>query len=138
MDLDFDGRRVPFPLSEVSVHSGFLLPAPETAEQAAELLLKILVEVEIDEGLVDVGGLGKEGSKQEACGGHVLVPFDKEEEGHNGRGEPGDHEAQGDEAKHLEEDEKKSACEELKRVPIKHAETLVLMSLSWDRSRPSP
>lgn len=105
LELDVDGTRVPFPLS--SVHSGFFLPDPEIAEQLAELLTKILVEVEVDEGVVDVGDLGKDGGEHEDPGGHVLVLFvEKQEEGHTGIREPGEHEAQADAEKHLEEDAK--------------------------------
>lgn len=106
VELDVDGRRVPFPLPEANVHSGFFLPDPEIAEQLAELLPKMLVEVEIDEGVVDVGALGKDGREHEAPGGHVLVPFENEEQVHDGIREPGDHEAQADAGKHLEEDAK--------------------------------
>lgn len=106
MDLDLDGRRVSFPLSEANVHSGFFLLDPEIVKQVTELLPKILVEAEIDEGVVDVGALGKDGREHEAPGGHVLVPFENEEQVHDGIREPGDHKAQADAGKHLEEDAK--------------------------------
>lgn len=75
LKLDVDGTRVLFPHPEANALSGFFLPEPTTAEQVAELLPNILVEVEVDEGVVDMGALGKEDGEHEAPGGHVLVSF---------------------------------------------------------------
>lgn len=107
LELDVDGTRVPFPHPEADALSGFFLPELTTAEQVAELLPKSLVEVEVDEGVVDVGALGKEGGEHEAPGGHVLVSFvENEEEGHNGIRDAGDHKAHADAEEHLEENAK--------------------------------
>lgn len=93
---------------EADAHSVFPPLVPEIAEQVLELLLKGLVEVEVDEGVVDVGTLGKEGGKHEDSGGHVVFPFvENEEEGHDCIRGPGDHKTQADAEKHLEEDVKK-------------------------------
>lgn len=54
-----------------------------------------------------MGALGKEVKSHEALGGHVLLVFlENQEEGHDGIREPGEHKAQADEEKHLEEDAK--------------------------------
>lgn len=108
LELDVDGTRVLFPLSGANVHSASFLPDPQITEELAELFPKLAIKVKIDEGVVDVGALGKDGGEHEAPGGHVVVPFvENEEEGHDGIREPGDHEAQADAEKHLEEDTEK-------------------------------
>lgn len=119
---------VPLAHGEVNnPHAVFSPPVPEVAEQVVELLLKCLVEVEVDEGVVDVGALGKEGREHKASRGHVLVPFvENEEEGHDRIGRPGDHKTQADAEKHLEKGckQKQTTCKALKvhkSVPTGHA-----------------
>lgn len=76
---------------------------PDGEEQAAQLPLERLVEVEVDEGVVDVRAFGEEGRENEALGSHVpRILVEDEEEGHNGVRGPGDHETQADAEKHLE------------------------------------
>lgn len=74
-------------------------------EQAAQLLLEGLVEVEVDERVVDVRAFGEESREDEALRRHVprlLVEY--EEEGHDGVRRPGDHEPKTDAEEHLEEE----------------------------------
>lgn len=87
----------------MDAHSISSQPGPESDEQAAELLLESLVEVEVDEGVVDVGAFGEECGEHKAFGSHVPVVFvENEEEGHNGVRSPGNHKTQADAKKHLE------------------------------------
>lgn len=80
----------------------------EKGKQAPQLLLESLVEVEINERVVDVGAFGEERREHEALRSHVPVPFvENEEEGHDGIRRPGNHEAQADAEKHLEEESDK-------------------------------
>lgn len=118
LELDVNGMSVLLANGEANAHSVFPALVPEIEEQVAELFLKSLVEVEVDEGVVDVGTLGKEGGEHEASRGHVAVPFvENEEEGHNCIWGPGDHKTQADAEKHLEEDTKK-------RPHVKHLKSV--------------
>lgn len=108
LELDVDGMSVLLANGEANAHSVFPPLVPEIEEQMAEFFLKSLVEVEVDEGVIDVGTLGKEGGEHKASGGHVAVPFvENEKEGHNCIRGPGDHKTQADAEKHLEEDTNK-------------------------------
>lgn len=61
-------------------------------EQAAQLLLESLVEVEVDERVVDVGAFGKEGWENKTLRSHVpVLLMENEEEGHNCVRRPGNH-----------------------------------------------
>lgn len=81
LELDVNGTLGLVGHGDVNAHAIAPRPRPHRHEQVAELLLERFVEVEVDEGVVDVGAFGKEGREHEALGGHVPVAFveDKEE-----------------------------------------------------------
>ena len=105
LELNVDGERGLMDRGGVDAHSVSPQPGAERDEQAAQLPLEGLVEVEVDERVVDVGALGEEGGEDEALGGHVPVLLvENEEEGHDGVRGPGDHETQAYAEKHLQEE----------------------------------
>ena len=105
LELNVDGERGLVARPHVDPHLVHPELRVDGEEQTAQLPLESLVEVEVDEGVVDVGAFGEEGREHEARGRHVPVLLvEDEEEGHHGIRGPGDHEAQADAEKHLEEE----------------------------------
>lgn len=91
--------------ADVDTHSISPQLGPDREEQAADLPLKSLVEVEVDEGVVDVGAFGEEGREHKALRSHVVVLLvENEEEGHDSVRGPGNHKTKADAEKHLEEE----------------------------------
>ncbi len=105
LELNVDGIRGLVAHGDVDAHAIPSQLGPEREEQAAQLPLESLVEVEVDERVVDVGAFGEEGGENKTLRSHVPVPFvENEEEGHDGVRRPGDHKTQADAEKHLEEE----------------------------------
>lgn len=106
LQLDVDG--VGFDLQarhRVDPHLVASHLGPEREEEAPQLLLESLVEVEVDEGVVDVGAFGEQGGEDKALGRHEAgLLVENEEEGDDGVRGPSDDEAHADAEKHLEEE----------------------------------
>lgn len=106
LELDVNGTLGLVGRRGVNAHPIAPYPGPHCHDQVPELLLESFVEVEVDEGVVDVGAFGKEGREHKALGGHVPVALvEDEEERHDGVRSPGDHEAEADPEKHLWEED---------------------------------
>lgn len=102
LELDVNGVGGLRDDSHVDVHSIAPEFGVEGHEEAAQLPLKGLVEVEVNERVVDVGALGEESRENETLRSHVpVIPVENEQEGNGGVRRPGDHEAQADAEEHL-------------------------------------
>ena len=111
LQLDVDGvglcvGRGPGPMEGhrvgANAHPLALQPGAEGAQQAAQLAPEASVEVEVDEGVVDMGALGEQSGEHKTPWGHVAVVLvEDEEEGDDGVGSPGQDEAEADAQEHL-------------------------------------
>lgn len=105
LELNVDGILRLVARGDVNAHAIPPEPRPQRDEQVAKLLLEGLVEVEVDEGVVDVGAFSEEGREHKAFGSHIPVLFvENKEKGHNCVRRPCNHKAQADAEKHLEEE----------------------------------